>query len=240
VEVVVLDLKPEERRISLGLKQTLPDPWDAVTDRYTPGAIVTGRVRNVTDFGAFVEVEDGIEGLIHIGDISWTERVQHPGEKFKKGDQVEAKILKVDPEHHRLSLGVKQLHDPVGDWLQHHNAGELVRGKVSRLTNFGAFVALVDGVEGLCHVSEIEERRSKGDREKQPRDANKMGPVSVGQEYEFKIIKIEPAQRKISLSYRAAHRQAEQRDLESFRSSSKSASSATIGEALMAKRRISG
>ena len=240
VEVVVLDLKPEERRISLGLKQTLPDPWDAVTDRYTPGAIVTGRVRNVTDFGAFVEVEDGIEGLIHIGDISWTERVQHPGEKFKKGDQVEAKILKVDPEHHRLSLGVKQLHDPVGDWLQHHTAGELVRGKVSRLTNFGAFVVLADGVEGLCHVSEIEERRSKADREKQPRDANKMGPISVGQEYEFKIIKIEPAQRKISLSYRAAHRQAEQRDLESFRSSSKSASSATIGEALMAKRRISG
>jgi small subunit ribosomal protein S1 len=105
----------------------------------------------VTDFGAFVEVEDGVEGLIHIGDISWTERVQHPNEKFRKGDHVEAKVLKVDPEHRRLSLGVKQLHDPVGDWLQHHTVGELVRGKASRLTTFGAFVELAEGVEGLCH-----------------------------------------------------------------------------------------
>jgi small subunit ribosomal protein S1 len=241
VEVVVLELKPEERRISLGLKQTMPDPWDAVTDRYLPGSMVTGRVRNVTDFGAFVEVEDGIEGLIHIGDISWTERVQHPSEKFKKGDSVEAKVLKVDPEHRRLSLGVKQLHDPVGDWLQHHTVGEIVHGKVNRLTTFGAFVELAEGVDGLCHISEIEERRPKGgDRDnKQPRDANRMGPVSVGQEYDFKVIKLEPTQRKISLSYRAAHRQSEQRDLESFRTSSKSSSSATIGDAIMAKQRLS-
>jgi small subunit ribosomal protein S1 len=240
VEVVVLDLKPEERRISLGLKQTLPDPWDAVSDRYTPGSVVTGRVRNVTDFGAFVEVEDGVEGLIHVGDISWTERVEHPNTKFKKGDNVEAKVLKVDAEHRRLSLGVKQLHDSVGEWLQHHSVGEVLRGKVSRLTTFGAFVELAEGVEGLCHISEIEERRSKADREKpQQRDANRMGPISVGQEYDFKVIKAEPSQRKISLSYRAAHRQAEQRDLDSFRSSSKSSSSATIGDAIMAKRRQS-
>ncbi len=248
VEVVVLELKPEERRISLGLKQTLPDPWDAVADRYMPGTTVTGRVRNVTDFGAFVEVEDGVEGLIHVGDMSWTERVQHPSEKFKKGDSVEAKVLKVDPEHRRLSLGVKQLHDPVGEWLQHHTVGEIVHGKVSRLTTFGAFVELAEGVEGLCHISEIEERRPKGDRgdrgdrseqNKQPRDANHIGPVSTGQEYDFKVIKLEPSQRKISLSYRAAHRQAEQRELDSFRSSSKTSSSATIGDAIMAKRRLS-
>jgi small subunit ribosomal protein S1 len=234
VEVVILELKPDVRRISLGMKQALPDPWEGVAARYTVGAVLTGRVRNVTDFGAFVEIEDGVEGLIHVGDISWTERVQNPGDKFKKGDKVEAKVLKVDEEHRRLSLGVKQLHDPVGDWIQQHHVDELVRGKVERLATFGAFVQLAEGIEGLCHVSEIEERRSKAEREKQMHDTKQLGALSAGQEYEFKIIKMDTEQRKISLSYRAATRQVEKKEMDTFRTS-KSSATATIGDAIRAK-----
>jgi small subunit ribosomal protein S1 len=241
VEVTVLDVKPEQRRISLGLKQTLPDPWDGVAEKFSPGMLVTGTVRNVTDFGAFVEVEEGIEGLIHVGDISWTERVKHPGEKFKKGGKVEAKVLKVDTEHRRLSLGVKQLNDPMADWLAAHKTGEVVRGKVVRLAAFGAFVEVAVNVEGLCHISEIEDRRSKGDRDKpQARDANKMGTLAVGQEYDFKIIRLEPEQRKISLSYRGAVKQAEKQEMKEFRATTtKSSPTATIGDAILAKLKSS-
>ena len=240
VEVVVLEVKTDQRRISLGLKQTLPDPWQAAAEKYPVGAIVTGRVRNLADFGAFVELEEGMEGLIHISDVSWTERIKHPSEKFKKGDTVEAKVLKVDSQNRRLSLGIKQVKDIWADWFAAHKIGEVLKGKVARTTDFGAFVELAEGIEGLCHVSEIEERRPKGEREKTklPRDARVTSVLTQGQEYDFKILRLEPEQRKISLSYRAAQKQAEREEIQSFRSS-KSSPTATIGDAIMAKRQSS-
>jgi small subunit ribosomal protein S1 len=238
VDVVVLEVKTDSQRISLGLKQTLPDPWEAAADRFPIGSIINGRVRSLTDFGAFIEIEDGLEGLIHISDISWTERVKHPSEKFKKGDTVEAKVLKVDAQNRRLSLGIKQVNDIWANWFGAHKVNDLIKGKVVRTTDFGAFVELADGIEALCHVSEIEERRPKGEREKQPRKDRAGSLLNVGQEYEFKVIKMDPEQRKIGLSYRAAQKQAERQEMESFRSS-KSSPTATIGDAILAKRQSS-
>jgi small subunit ribosomal protein S1 len=250
VDVVVLEVKTDQRRISLGLKQTLADPWGAAAEKYPVGTIVTGRIRNLADFGAFVEIEEGMEGLIHISDMSWTERIKHPSEKFKKGDTVEAKVLKVDSENRRLSLGVKQLKDIWANWFTEHKIGEVIKGKVARTTDFGAFVELAEGIEGLCHVSEIEERRPKGDRDKGGRDgapqqakaargARVTAVLVAGNEYDFKILRLEPEQHKISLSYRAAQKQVERQEIETFKSavtrSPKSSPTATIGDAIKAK-----
>jgi small subunit ribosomal protein S1 len=237
VEVAVLEVKTDQRRISLGLKQTLPDPWEAAAEKYPVGTVLTGRIRNLADFGAFVEIEEGLEGLIHISDMSWTERIKHPSEKFKKGDTVQSRVLKVDSQNRRLSLGIKQVNDIWANWFAEHKIGEVIKGKVTRTTDFGAFVELAEGIEGLCHVSEIEERRPKGerDKEKTPRSARVTSVVSPSQEYEFKVIRLEPEQHKISLSYRAAQKQAERQEMESFRSS-KSSPNATIGDAILAKR----
>jgi small subunit ribosomal protein S1 len=245
VDVVVLEVKTDQRRISLGLKQTLADPWGAAAEKYPVGTIVTGRIRNLADFGAFVEIEEGMEGLIHISDVSWTERIKHPSEKFKKGDNVEAKVLKVDSENRRLSLGVKQLKDIWANWFTEHKIGEVVKGKVARTTDFGAFVELAEGIEGLCHVSEIEERRPKGDRDKAAaqqkaaRGARVTAVLTTGNEYDFKILRLEPEQHKISLSYRAAQKQVERQEIETFKSavtrSPKSSPTATIGDAIKAK-----
>jgi len=239
VEVVVLEVKPDQRRISLGLKQTLPDPWLAAAEKYPVGTIVTGRVRNLADFGAFVEIEEGVEGLIHISDMSWTERIKHPSEKFKKGDTVEARVLKVDAQNRRLSLGVKQVNDIWANWFAGHKVGEVIRGKVVRAADFGAFVELGDGIEGLCHISEIEEKRPKGEREraKGSRSERVASILSPGHEYDFKILRLDPEQRKISLSYRAAQKHAETQEMDSFRSS-KSSPTATIGDAILAKRQL--
>lgn len=238
VEVVVLELKPEQRRISLGLKQTSQDPWAGVAEKYVVGSVVSGRVRNLADFGAFVELEEGIEGLIHVSDLSWTERVKHPSEKLKKGDTVEAQVLKIDGEHRRISLGLKQVNDIWANWFAEHKLNEVLKGKVVRNAAFGAFVELAEGIEALCHISEIEERRPKGesgDRSKQKTGKGSTAALVQGKEYEFKIIRLDPEQRKISLSYRAAQKQVERRDIEVFRSS-KSSPNATIGDAIMAKR----
>ena len=250
VDVVVLEVKTDQRRISLGLKQTLADPWGAAAEKYPVGTIVTGRIRNLADFGAFVEIEEGMEGLIHISDVSWTERIKHPSEKFKKGDTVEAKVLKVDSENRRLSLGIKQLKDIWANWFAAHKIGEIIKGKVARTTDFGAFVELAEGIEGLCHVSEIEERRPKGDRDKGGRDAAPQqakaargarvtAVLVTGNEYDFKILRLEPEQHKISLSYRAAQKQVERQEIETFKSavtrSPKSSPTATIGDAIKAK-----
>ncbi|HEV2314983.1 MAG TPA: 30S ribosomal protein S1 [Candidatus Acidoferrales bacterium] len=238
VEVVVLELKPEQRRISLGLKQTLQDPWAGVAEKYVVGSVVSGRVRNLADFGAFVELEEGIEGLIHVSDFSWTERVKHPSEKLKKGDTVKAKVLKIDGEHRRISLGLKQVNDIWANWFAEHKLNEVLKGKVVRNAAFGAFVELAEGIEALCHISEIEERRPKGesgDRSKLKTGKGSTAALVQGKEYEFKIIQLDPEQRKISLSYRAAQKQVERRDIEVFRSS-KSSPNATIGDAILAKR----
>ena len=238
VEVVVLGVDLKERRISLGMKQAQTDPWQELAAKYPVGTVVEGKVRNLTEFGAFVEIEEGFDGLIHVSDISWTGRIKTPADVLKKGDTVKAKILKIEPSGRRVSLGIKQVNDVWANWFADHKVGSLVHGKVTRLTTFGAFVALAEGIEGLCHISEIEERHKRDQSQGPPRAGGaKSGGdmLHVGQGYEFKIVKIQADQHKIGLSFRAAIKQAERRDMEDYRSS-KSSATATIGDAIMAKR----
>jgi small subunit ribosomal protein S1 len=240
VEVTVLGVDPSERRISLGMKQAQSDPWQQLAEKYPVGTVVNGKIRNLTEFGAFLEIEEGFDGLIHVSDISWTGRVKNPADVYKKGDAVEAKVLKIDPASRRVSLGVKQVNDIWSSWFDKHKVGDLIRGRVSRVTTFGAFVEIADGIEGLCHISEIDERRPKGDKQPAaaPRPgARQSGLLDPGRDYEFKIVKINPDQHKIGLSYRAAQKQAERRDMEDYRST-KSSATATIGDAIMAKRSL--
>jgi len=239
VDVVVLDLKPSDRRISLGIKQALPDPWLQLAEKYPVGTIVTGKVRNIAEFGAFVEIEDGFDGLVHVGDVSWTGRVKNPHEVFRKGEQVTAKVLRIDAENRRVSLGIKQVNDIWGIWFKEHRVGQLVRGKVCRIATFGAFVELAENIEGLCHNTEIEERRRRDEggspAHRITGPLKSAGPLEPGKEYDFKIIKINYEQRRIGLSYRAAVRQVERREIEQYRST-KSSTTATIGDAILSKQ----
>jgi small subunit ribosomal protein S1 len=240
VDVVVLDIKPSDRRVSLGIKQALPDPWLLVADKYPVGTIVTGKVRNIAEFGAFVEIEEGFDGLVHVGDVSWTERIKNPHEVFKKGEPVTAKVLKIDPENRRVSLGIKQVNDIWGEWFKQHRVGQIVKGKVSRIATFGAFVELGENIEALCHNTEIEERKRRDDGHSPMQRTStgplkSAGPLEPGKEYDFKIIKISPETRRIGLSYRAAAKQIERKEIEQYRSTSKSSSTATIGDALKSK-----
>jgi small subunit ribosomal protein S1 len=208
VEAVVLDVHPKERRISLGLKQLEPNPWTTIESRYSVGSVVEGRVRNMTDFGAFVEIEEGIDGLVHVSDLSWTKRVKHPSETLKKGQLVQAVILNIDAKGHRLSLGIKQLQpDAWETFFQNHQVGDIVHGRVCRVAGFGAFVELADGVEGLCHFSEIP--GYSGRRSEEP-------PVAVGQEFDFKIIKMSEPEKKIGLSLKAMAHDEEKTRLEDY------------------------
>jgi len=235
VDVKVLNLNAETRRISLSIKQTTEDPWHAFAAKYKAGTIVKGTVRNLTDFGAFLEIEEGFDGLIHVSDISWTERVKNPSDKFKKGDEVEAKVLKIDGENRRLSLGIKQINDIWAGWFDSHKVEDVVRGKVMRAAEFGVFVELAEGIEALCHKTEIESRRDREDREK----GKAKGPavsLEVGQEYDFKIVKISRDQHKIGLSFRAAARAAERKEMAEYKSTSKSSSKFTIGDMILSKR----
>jgi small subunit ribosomal protein S1 len=240
VDVIVLGVDSNERRISLGMKQAQSDPWQQLADKYPVGTVVKGSIRNLTEFGAFLEIEEGFDGLIHVSDISWTGRIKNPSEVYKKGDIVEAKVLKIDQGTRRVSLGVKQVNDIWSSWFEKHKVGDLVRGRVSRVTTFGAFVELADGIEGLCHISEIDDRRGKGGDKPQgpPRPGvRQSGLLDPGRDYEFKIVKISMDQHKIGLSYRGAQKQAERRDMEDYRST-KSSAKATIGDAIMAKRSL--
>jgi len=194
VEVEVLDVDAENRRISLGMKQTEPNPWDQVEETYAINAVVKGTVRNLTDFGAFVEVEEGIEGLVHVSDLSWTKKVKHPSEILQKGQEVEAVVLSVDGENQRLSLGIKQLQPDLWEtFFANRQVGDIVKGKIIRLTSFGAFVEIEEGIEGLCHVSELSTKRIE----------NPEDEFESGQEMDFKIIKLNLLERKIGLSIRA-------------------------------------
>jgi small subunit ribosomal protein S1 len=189
VMVKIIGIDPENTRVSLSIKQTQPDPWDSVAGRYTEGEVLTGKVTNLADFGAFVELEPGIEGLVHIGDISW-QRIRHPREVLKKGQKVEVQVLSVDVENKRISLGYKQLHDPWKDIEEKYQVNGVYPVKIVRLTDFGAFVELEDGIEGLIHVSQISRKRVE-----KPRDV-----VSEGQEVQARIIEIKPNERRIRLS----------------------------------------
>ncbi|AKU91534.1 30S ribosomal protein S1 [Vulgatibacter incomptus] len=194
VEAVVLDIDPKAKRIALGMKQIEPNPWTLLEDKYPIGSVIKGQIRNVTDFGVFVGVEEGIDGLVHVSDISWTQRIKHPGEIFKKGDEVEAVVLNIDVENERFSLGIKQLHqDPWDTLAERSPIGSVVKGKVTKVTDFGAFVEIEEGIEGLVHVSELREERVE-----KPSDV-----VKEGDELEVKIIDINTVDRKIALSAKA-------------------------------------
>ena len=225
VECAVLNVNPQERRISLGMRQLSPNPWDALQDKYPVGAIVEGRVRNLADFGAFLEIEDGIDGLVHVSNLSWTKRVKHPSEVLKKGDRVKAVVLAIEPDKRRLSLGVKQLQPDVWEtFFEQRHIGDVVRGKVLRLASFGAFVEIADGVEGLCHNSEVVD--SKG----QPLT------LEPGQEHDFKIIKMNPEEKKVGLSIKAVGEEASRSEVEAYKHPASSTGSSTIGDLITWKR----
>lgn len=194
VEVVILAIDTENRRISLGMKQIEPNPWDIVREKYQEGDIISGKIRNITDFGIFVGIEDGIDGLIHISDISWTDRINHPGDLFKKGDEVEAKILQIDAENERFSLGIKQLgEDPWIKAARDLTPGTKATGKVTKIVDFGAFVELAPGIEGMIHISELSDENV----------AKVEDVVKEGDEIEFIILASDSEERKFSLSRKA-------------------------------------
>jgi small subunit ribosomal protein S1 len=189
VDVGVLEVDMAKRRISLSLKASLPDPWTTISEKYAVGAIAQGRVRNLTEFGAFVEIEDGVDGLIHLSNMSWNRNIKHPSEILKKGQKVDAVVLALDPVNRRLALGLKQLEeDPWQSFFNKIHVGDVVHGKVSRQVAFGVFVELQEGIEGLCHVSEMENERSGNAK------------LELGSEHEFRIIRLNPGDRKIALS----------------------------------------
>ncbi len=192
VEVMVLDINQEKQEISLGMKQTQSNPWDKVADRYPPGALVKGRVRNLTNYGAFIEIEEGIDGLLHVSDMSWTRKIGHPSEVVEKGQEVECKVVAVDQERRRIALGLKQMdEDPwASDIPDRYQPGQLVKGTVTKITNFGVFVGLEDGLEGLLHISELADHKVEN-----PEDV-----VKVGEEIEVKILRVDAEERKIGLS----------------------------------------
>jgi small subunit ribosomal protein S1 len=225
VECVVLSVNPQERRISLGMRQLAPNPWDALHDKYPVGATVEGRVRNLTEFGAFIEIEEGIDGLVHVSNLSWTKRVKHPSEVLKKGDRVKAIVLAIEPDKRRLSLGVKQLQPDVWEtFFEQHHVGDVLHGKVLRVASFGAFVEIAEGIEGLCHNSEAV-------------DANGQ-PLTLepGVEHDFKIIKMNPEEKKVGLSIKAVGEEASRSDVEAYKQPVSSTGGSTIGELMSWKR----
>lgn len=200
VDVQVLGIDTRDRRISLGMKQLMPNPWDSIDSRYQVGTRVVGRVRNLTDFGAFIEVEDGVDGLVHVSDISWSKKIKHPKEALKKGQEVEAVVTSIDTHGRRLSLSIKELSPSTWDsFVATHRVGDTVKGKISRFVNFGVFVELGDELEGLCHISELSDERVE-----RPEQV-----VSLGQEMDFKILRIENDVQKIGLSARAVGKEDE-------------------------------
>jgi small subunit ribosomal protein S1 len=195
IDVGVLEVDMAKRRISLSLKASLPDPWTTINEKYAVGAVVQGRVRNMTDFGAFVEIEDGVDGLIHISNMSWNRNIKHPSEILKKGQKVDAAVLALDPANRRLALGLKQLEqDPWEAYFAKLHVGDMVHGKVSRQVSFGVFVELGEGIEGLCHVSEIDNAQGG------PGDAK----LELGSEHEFRVLRLNGGDRKIALSMKEA------------------------------------
>jgi len=207
VEVVVLEVDEANRRISLGLKQAVPNPWDLLRINHPVGSRVTGVVKHITDFGVFVGLVEGIDGLVHISDMHWTKKIKHPSELYKKGDTIEAVVLSIDPENERVALGVKQLtEDPWTTMAARYPVGSRVRGKVTTVTDFGVFVEIEEGVEGLIHVSQLgPERMERPPEEIQP-----------GQELEAEVVAVDPKNRKISLSVKALRRTEERQEIESY------------------------
>ncbi len=191
VEVMVLEVDQTQKRISLGLKQTSPNPWDTIGERYPVGTKIQGRIKNITEFGIFIGIDEGIDGLVHISDISWTQHLKHPSELFKKGQEVQAIVLNIDKENQRFSLGMKQLNRNPWDEIHHHyRVGQMVKGKITNITKFGAFVELEPGIEGLVHISELSHKRVEKAAE----------VVNAGDEIQAVVINVDPKKHKIGLS----------------------------------------
>ena len=196
VDVVVLNIDSTNQKIALGIRQTEANPWDTVQDRYPVGSRISGKVRNFTTYGAFVEMEEGIDGMIHVSDMSWTRKINHPSEVLQKGQTVEAIVLEIDAANQRISLGLKQAQtDPWASIASTYHIGQIVKGKVSKIASFGAFIELEDGVDGLVHISQISDQRIE-----KVKDA-----LKVGQEVEARIIKIDREERRIGLSIKAVN-----------------------------------
>jgi small subunit ribosomal protein S1 len=224
-EAIILDVDEGNRKISLGMKQIEPNPWSVIEDRYPVGTKVTGAVRNITNFGVFIGLEEGIDGLVHVSDISWTEQIKHPSEKFKKGDEVEAVVLKIDKENEKFSLGIKQLQpNPWDDISRRYPIGTEVSGEVTSVTDFGAFVKLEEGIEGLVYSSEL-----AAERVEKPSDV-----VQPGQVVKALVVKVDAVEGKISLSMRAVNDRQEREALKDLAQQTKS-QTATLGDLLREK-----
>jgi small subunit ribosomal protein S1 len=191
VEAVVLDIRPENRRISLGMKQVVPNPWDVISEKYPVGTTIEGKIKNITDFGLFIGIGEGIDGLVHISDLSWTKRIKHPSELYKKNDVIQAIVLDIEKEQERFSLGVKQLQtDPWKTVDERYEVGKEITGTVTNLTDFGVFVELEEGIEGLVHVSEISKEKVK----------TPVGKFNIGDVITAKVMNINSVERRIGLS----------------------------------------
>ncbi len=228
IEIMVLNIEPETKRISLGMKQLLPNPWDLVTDNYPVGSVIEGKVKNITDFGIFIGIEEGIDGLIHVSDLSWTERIKHPSEKYAKGETIQAVVLKIDKEHERFSLGIKQLEpDPWQAAYNNFPSGTIIEGKITNVTDFGVFVQLEEGIEGLVHVSEISK-----DKVKTP-----VGMYQVGDTLKAIVINVSAKDRKIGLSIKTLEEDGEEGAAENYAKKKEEAAAAapsTFGDLLKA------
>jgi len=200
VEAVVLNISADNRRISLGMKQVVPNPWDVVSEKYPVGTTIEGKINNITDFGLFIGIDEGIDGLVHISDLSWTKRIKHPSELYKKGDVVQAIVLNIDKQNERFSLGIKQLQkDPWETIPDRYEVGDKITGSITNVTDFGLFVELEEGIEGLAHVSEVSREKIK----------TPVGKFQVGDIISAKIININPKERRIGLSIKQLERDEE-------------------------------
>jgi small subunit ribosomal protein S1 len=222
IEAIVLDIKPENRRISLGVKQVVPNPWDVISENYPVGTTIEGKVKNITDFGIFVGIDEGIDGLVHISDISWTKRIKHPSELYKKGDVIQAIVLAIEKENERFSLGIKQLQkDPWETVSDRYKVGKEITGTITNVTDFGIFVELEEGIEGLVHVSEISKEKIK----------TPVGKFNVGDALTAKVMNINSVERRIGLSIKRLQLDDEQGILTEYINNMKPATS-TFGEML--------
>jgi len=205
--VIVLNVDKEQKRISLGMKQLMPNPWDVIAERYPEGTKIEGKIRNVTDFGIFVGIDEGIDGLVHISDISWTQRIKHPGEMFKKGQTIQAVVLSIDKENERFSLGIKQMfEDPWETIPERYPQGAKVHGKVTSVTDFGVFLEIEEGIEGMIHVSELSKERVSS-----PRDFTKEG-----EELTAMVLKVNKKDKKIALSIKSLERAGDYDQVKSY------------------------
>jgi small subunit ribosomal protein S1 len=222
VEAVVLDIKPENRRISLGMKQVVPNPWDVISEKYPVGTTIEGKIKNITDFGLFIGIDEGIDGLVHISDISWTKRIKHPSELYKKGEVVQAIVLDIEKEQERFSLGIKQLKtDPWKTVSERYDVGKEITGTVTNLTDFGVFVELEEGIEGLVHVSEISKEKIK----------TPIGQYNIGDVITARVMNINSEERRIGLSIKRLEIEDEQNLLSEYVHNMKPAAS-SFGEIL--------